>query len=53
VNVPYSGVLVPRRSEVFDELPAGMGFYLVPDKNPALAPQSLKRSYPIELEAAR
>jgi uncharacterized repeat protein (TIGR02543 family) len=51
VTVQYSGVLVPRRSEVFVDLPIGQGFYLVPDNNPALAPQSLKRSYLIELEA--
>ncbi len=53
VTVQYSGVLVMRRSEVFDDLPAGLGFYLVPDNNPALAPQSLKRSYPIELDSKR
>jgi hypothetical protein len=53
VTVQYSGVLVTRRSEVFEDLPAGLGFYLVPDNNPALAPQSLKRSYPIELDSKR
>jgi uncharacterized repeat protein (TIGR02543 family) len=52
VTVQYSGVLVTRRSEVFDDLPMGLGFYLVPDNNPALAAQSLKRSYPIELDFA-
>jgi hypothetical protein len=53
VTVQYSGVLVPRRSEVFDDLPIGQGFYLVPDNNPALDPLRLKRSYPIELDAGR
>jgi len=53
VNVPYMGVLVPRRCEFFADLPIGQGFYLVPDNNPVLAPLRLKRSYPIELDAAR
>jgi hypothetical protein len=53
VTVQYSGVLVPRRSEVFDDLPIGQGFYLVPDNNPALEPLRLKRSYPIELDSKR
>ncbi len=53
VTVQYSGILVPRRSEVFDDLPAGLGFYLVPDSNPALGPLRPKRSYPIELDAGR
>jgi uncharacterized repeat protein (TIGR02543 family) len=53
VSVPYSGVLAPVRATAFDSLPAGQGYYLVPDNTPAVAPYRLKRSYLIELDDAR
>ncbi len=52
-RVPYAGVLTPVRGELFAELPAGMGFYLVPDTDPALKAYHIKRSFPVALEAAQ
>lgn len=52
LSVPYAGVLTPLRSEAFNGLPAGQGYYLVPDTDPAFAPYRLKRSYLIELADA-
>jgi len=51
-SVPYTGVLTPVRPQVFDGMPAGQGYYLVPDNTPAFVPYRLKRSYLIELDDA-
>ena len=52
VNAPYAGVLTPVRSADFAAQPAGQGYYLVPDNDPALTAYRLKRSYPVRLDAA-
>lgn len=49
-RVPYEGVLTPARSEVFADLPLGMGFYLVRDTDPSLRSYNLKRSFPVVLD---
>ena len=49
-KVTYAGVLTPVRNAFFDDLPAGMGFYLVPDMTPALKRFRLKHSFPVVLE---
>jgi len=53
VSVPYAGVLTPVRSDEFVDQPAGQGYYLVPDNDPALRAYRLKRSFPVWLDAAR
>ncbi|MDD4017915.1 MAG: InlB B-repeat-containing protein [Kiritimatiellae bacterium] len=50
--VSYAGILTPMRSDVFAGQPAGQGYYLVPDNDPALKAYRLKRSFPIWLDAA-
>ena len=52
VSVPYAGVLTPIRSDDFADQPAGQGYYLVPDNDPALRAYRLKRSFPVWLDAA-
>lgn len=52
VSVNYAGVLTPVRDEVYADLPAGQGYYLVPDNDPAVKACRLKRSYQVWLDAA-
>jgi len=49
-RIGYAGVLTPLRDPLFDELPIGMGYYLIGDTDPALKSFRLKRSFPIILE---
>ena len=51
VRVPYAGVLTPVRGPAFAGLPAGMGYCLVRDNDPALRAYRLKRSFPVWLAA--
>jgi len=53
VKVPYAGVLTPVRDDLFVGLPAGMGYCLVPDNDPAVIAYRLKRSFPVWLRIAR
>lgn len=52
VTVSYAGVLTPVRDAAYEGLPAGMGYYLVPDNAPSLAVYRLKRSFTSLLKAA-
>jgi len=52
VAVSYAGVLTPVRDVSFAGLPEGMGAYLVPDNDPAVAVYRLKRSFPCALSVA-
>jgi len=53
VSVPFTGVLTPVRSSLFAGSPAGQGYGLVPDNDPAVKTLRLKRSVPVWLEATR
>lgn len=50
VRTSYAGILTPLRDTAFADLPTGMGYSLVPDKDPATRTYRLKRSYPVWLE---
>ena len=50
VSVPYAGVLAPVRGKAFKDLPAGLGYCLIPDNDPAVRAFRLKRSRPVWLE---
>jgi hypothetical protein len=50
VSVPYAGVLVSVRGKAFKDLPAGLGYCLIPDNDPAVRAFRLKRSRPVWLE---
>ncbi|HPB09802.1 MAG TPA: hypothetical protein PLU38_01165 [Kiritimatiellia bacterium] len=53
VSVVYQGVLTPVRDPAYALWPTGMGCYTVPDKDPAVAPYRVKRSFPVWLEDAQ
>ncbi len=53
VSVPYAGVLTPLRSEAFTDLPAGLGYCLIPDNDPAVRAFRLKRSRLVWLEESK
>ena len=52
VKVAYAGILTPVREAVFADEPAGQGYCLVPDNDPALLAYRVKRSYSVWLHAA-
>ncbi len=52
VSVPYACVLTRVRGTAFAGAPAGQGYCLVPDNDPAVTAYRLKRSLPVRLEAA-
>ena len=52
VGVSYAGVMTPVRDAAFKDRPAGLGYCLVPDNDPAFRAYRMKRSFPVWLEAA-
>lgn len=51
LRATYGGILVPLRDAEFADLPAGLGYSLVPDTSPAAAPYRLKRSHALRFDA--
>ena len=52
VTASYAGVLTQSRSRDFDYWPEGLGYYVVPDSDPAFKKQKLKRSFWMDLYIA-
>jgi hypothetical protein len=52
VKAAYAGILTPVREAAFADEPAGQGYCLVPDNDPALLVYRVKRSYSVWLHAA-
>jgi hypothetical protein len=50
VNIPYSGIMVPRRDASAAALATGLGHCLVPETNPGFKALRLKRSREVRLE---
>jgi hypothetical protein len=51
VGAPFAGVMTQVRHSDFDEMPDGMGYYLLTETNPELRALRIKRSFWIDLVA--
>lgn len=52
VSVPFAGILTQVRGPAFADSPAGQGYCLVTDNDPAVTAYRVKRSLPVRLEGA-
>ena len=52
VKATHAGVMTQTRAARFNGLPAGLGYYLVPDTDPAFGNLRLKRSFGMDVHAA-
>ena len=53
VKAPFAGVMTQVRDPFFDDWPEGLGYYLLPENDPAFKSSRIKRSFWMDLYAVQ